>query len=136
MLKIHTGLRKRNKNYRFHIILSDMNQLVIKQPCIMIAKNEVLFEQYRIALNRDKDAIYIEGEDAINCNRLFFDFMLKVFNHLNQLYEMEKSLHIDTILTYHLRKNIAKESSSKPSPSRKESAKENTSKLSPKKGCF
>ena len=38
----------------------------------MIAKNEVLFEQYRIYLKRDKDAIYIEGEDEIKRNRLFF----------------------------------------------------------------
>ena len=67
-----------------------MNPLGIKQPCIIIAKNEVLFEQYRIDLKRDKDAIDIEGEDAINRNRLFFDFMLRMFNHLNQLYEMEK----------------------------------------------
>ena len=62
-----------------------------------------------------------------------------------------KSLLIDAILTYHLRKESAKENSpepspsrkesskentSKPSPSRKESAKENTSKPSPKKSCF
>ena len=51
----------------------------------MIAKNEVLFEQYRIALKLDKYAIDIEGEDAINCNRFFFDFVLRMFNHLNQL---------------------------------------------------
>ena len=44
-----------------------------------------------------------------------------MFNHLNQLYDKEKSLLIDTILKYQ---------------SRKESAKENTSKPSPKKGCF
>ena len=92
MLRIHTGLQKWNKNDRFHIILSDMNLLGIKQPCIMIAKNEVLFEQYRIALKRDKDAIDIEGEDEIKRNRLFFDFMLIMFDHLNQLYEMEKVL--------------------------------------------
>ena len=42
----------------------------------------------------------------------------------------------DTILTYHLRENSAKENSSEPSPSRKESAKENKSNPSPKKGCF
>ena len=35
----------------------------------MIANNEVLFEQYRIALKRDKDAIDIEGYDAINRNQ-------------------------------------------------------------------
>ena len=68
MLRIHTGLQKWNKKDRFHIILSDNNPLGIKQPCIMIANNEVLFEQYRIALKRYKDAIDIEGEDAINCN--------------------------------------------------------------------
>ena len=49
-----------------------MNPLGIKQPCIMIAKNEVLFEQYIIALKREKDAIDTEGEDAINRNRIFF----------------------------------------------------------------
>ena len=122
---------KWNKNDQFRIILSDMNPLGIKQPCIMIAKNEVLFEQYRIAIKQDKDAIDIEEEDAINSHRLFFDFMLRMFDHLNQLYEMEKSLLIDTILTYHLRKESAKENSPEPSPSRKESAKENTSKPSP-----
>ena len=78
-----------------------------------------MFEQYIISLKRDKDAIDIEGEDEIKRNRLFFDFMLRTFNHLNQLYEMEKSILIDTILKYHLRKESAKENSSKPSPSRK-----------------
>ena len=53
-----------------------MNPLGIKQPRLTIAKTEVLFEQYRIALKRDKDAIDIEGGYAINSNRLFFDFML------------------------------------------------------------
>ena len=133
MLRIHTGLRNGNKKDRFHIFLRDKNPLGIKLPCIMIAKNEVLFEQYRISLKLDKDAIGIEGEDGIKRNRLFFDFMLRMFDHLNQLYEKEKSLLIDTILKYHLRKESAEENSSKPSPSRKESAKENTSKPSPEK---
>ena len=106
MLRIHTGLRNWNKNDQFHIIFSDKNPLGIKQPCIMIARNEVLFEKYIIALKRDKYAIDIEGEDAINRNRLFFDFMLRIFDHLSQLYEMEKMLLIDTILKYHLRKEI------------------------------
>ena len=81
-----------------------MNPLGIKQPCIMIAKNEVLFEQYIIALKRDKDTIDIEGEDEIKRNRIFFDFMIRMFDHLNQLYEKEKSILIDTILKYNLRK--------------------------------
>ena len=56
----------------------------------MIAKNEVLFEQYIITLKQDKDSIDIEGEDEIKRNRLFFNFMLVMFNHINQLYEKEK----------------------------------------------
>ena len=122
----------------------------IKQPCITISNNEVLFEQYIISLKRDKYAIDIEGGDEIKRNRLFFDFMLRMFDHLNQLYQKEKSILIDTILKYQSRKESAEENTSKPcpsrkesaeentskpSPSRKESAKENTSKPSPKKGC-
>ena len=91
----------------------------------------MLFEQYRISIKRDKDAIDIDKEDAINRNRLFFDFMIRMFDNINQLYEMEKNLLIDTISTYNLRKESTKENSSEPSPSRKESAKENTSKPSP-----
>ena len=53
----------------------------------MIPKNEVLFEQYRIALKWDKDAIDIEEENEIKRNRLFFDSMLGMFDRLNQLYE-------------------------------------------------
>ena len=68
MLRIHTGLRKWNKKDGSNIILRDMNPLGIKQPCLTIAKNEVLFEPYRIALHRDKDAIDIDKEDAINRN--------------------------------------------------------------------
>ena len=56
----------------------------------MIAKNEVLFEKYRMALKQDKDAIEIKGENEINRNRLFYYFMLRMFDHLNQLYEKEK----------------------------------------------
>ena len=37
----------------------------MKQPCIMIANNEVLFEKYRIALKRERDAIDIQGDDEI-----------------------------------------------------------------------
>ena len=131
MLRIYTGLRKWNKKDRFHIFLREKNPIGIKQPCVMIANNEVLFEQCRISLKRDRYAIDIEGEDEIKRNRLFFDFMLIMFDNLNQLYEKEKSHLIDTILKYHSRKESAKENSPKPSPSRKESAKENTSKPSP-----
>ena len=112
MLRIHTGLRKWTKKDQFHIILKNLNPLGIDQPCLTIANNKVLFEKYIIALKQEKDAIDIDGEDVINGNRLFFDFMLKMLDHLNQLYEMEKSLLIDAILKYYLRKESDKENSS------------------------
>ena len=68
-----------------------MNPLGIDRPCLKIAKDELLFEKYRIALKRDKDAIDIDGDDAIDSHRLVFDFMLRMFEHLNQLYEMVES---------------------------------------------
>ena len=81
-----------------------------------------------MAIKRYKDSIEIQGDDAIKRNRFFFDFMLIMFNHLNQLYEKETILLIDTILKYQASKYSAKEDASKPSPSGKESDKENTSK--------
>ena len=60
-----------------------VNPIGIHRPCIKIEKSELLFEKYRMALKRDKDAIEIQKDDAINCNRLFFDFILRMFNHLN-----------------------------------------------------
>ena len=108
-----------------------MNPLLIDQPCLKIVNNELLFERYRIALKRGKDAIDIDGDDAIDSHWLVLNFMPRIYDHLNQLYEMEKSLLIDAILKYHLRNDSDKESSSEPSQSRKESAKENTSKPYP-----
>ena len=40
-----------------------------------------------MALKWDKDAIEIQKDDAIKRNQIFFDFMLRMFNNLNQLYE-------------------------------------------------
>ena len=97
MLRIHTGLRKWNKKYRYHILLRDKNPIGIYRPCIKIANNEVLFETYIMALKQDKYAIEIQEDDAIKRNQLFFDFLLRMLNHLNQLYEKEKSLLIDRI---------------------------------------
>ena len=129
MLRIHTGLRKWNKNDQFHIIISDMNPLGIKQPCLMVAKNEVLFEQNRISLKREKMQLILKGRMKSSVT-IFFHFVLRMFDNLNQLYEMKKSLLIDAILKYHLRNDSDEENLSEPSLSRKDSAKENTSKPS------
>ena len=73
------------------MLLRDKNPVEINRPCIKIAENEMLFGKYRMALKRDKYTIEIQGDDAIKRNRLFFYFMIRMFNHLNQLYEKEKS---------------------------------------------
>ena len=71
MLRIHTGLRKWNKKNGYHIHLRENNPIGIHQPCIKIANIKVLFEKYRMALKRDKDAIEIQKDDAIKRNRFF-----------------------------------------------------------------
>ena len=70
-----------------------INCFIMKNRYTIIKKNRkryVPFYKYRIALKQDKDEIDSGGEDAIDSNRLFFDFMPKMFDHLNQLYGMEK----------------------------------------------
>ena len=119
ILKINTGLCKKTNKDRFHIILKKMNPLVIDWPYLDITSNKLLFEKYRIALKRDKDAIDIDGDGAIDSHRLVFDFMLRIFDNLNQLYEMEKSLLFDAILKYYLRNESDEENLSEPSSSRK-----------------
>ena len=52
-----------------------MNPFDISKPCIKIAKSGLLFEKYRMSLNRDKYDIEVRNDDAINCNQIFFDFM-------------------------------------------------------------
>ena len=62
-----------------------------------------------MAIKRYKDVIEIQKDDAIKRKRIFFDFMLRMFNHLNELYVKEKFLLIDTILKYQSRNESAKE---------------------------
>ena len=108
MLRIHTGLQKWNKKNAYHIHLREKNPIGINQPCIKIANSEVLFEKYRMDLKQNNNTIEIQKDDSIKHNRIFFDFMLVMFNHLNQLYVKEKSLLIDTILKYQSRNESAK----------------------------
>ena len=90
MLRIHTVLRKWNKNNVYDKHLRKINPIGIDEPCIIIANSELLFEKYRMALKRDKYAIEIQKDDAIKRNQIFFDFMLRLFNILNELYAKEK----------------------------------------------
>ena len=45
------------------MLLCDKNPVGTNRPCIKIADIEVLFEIYRMALKRDKDAIEIQKDD-------------------------------------------------------------------------
>ena len=108
MLRIHTGLRKWNKNNVYDIHLREIIPIGIDKPCIKIAKSELLFEKYRMAIKQEKYAIKIQKDDVINRNRIFFDFMLRMFNQINQLYVREKNILIDTILKYQSRNESAK----------------------------
>ena len=72
MLTIHTGLRKWNNNNLYDKHLRKINPIGIDIPCIKIAKIELLFEKYRMALNPEKDAIEFQKDDAINRNQIFF----------------------------------------------------------------
>ena len=70
MLRIHTGLRNWNKNNVHDKHLREINPIGIDKPCINIAKSELLFGKYRMALKRDKDAIEIQKGDTIKRDRI------------------------------------------------------------------
>ena len=81
----------------FDLHLKRMNPFDIRVPCIKIANSELLFEQYRMDLNREKYDIEVRNDDTIKRNRIFFDFMQQTFSRLDGLYLREKCLLIDTI---------------------------------------
>ena len=72
MLRIHTGLRKRCKINVFDLHLQKMNSFGIHEPCINISKSEVLFEQYIMALSKDKYDIEVQNDDIIKRKQIFF----------------------------------------------------------------
>ena len=63
-----------------------MNPFDIGVPCIKITNSELLFDHYRMALNRDKYDIEVRNYDAIKHNQTLFDFMQWTFNPLDGLY--------------------------------------------------
>ena len=52
-----------------------MNTFEIGNPCIIITRREVLFEQYIMGLKWGKYDIELQNNDAIKCNQIFFDFI-------------------------------------------------------------
>ena len=107
MLRIHTGLRKWSKRKLFDLHLKKINLFDIRVTCIKISNSELLFEQYRMALNQDKYYIEVRNDDAIKRSRIFFYFMLQISNRLEGLHLHERYLLIDTIMKDRSRKQIA-----------------------------
>ena len=86
MLRINNGLREWSKTNIFDLHLKKMNPFGIHEPCIKIAKNELIFEQYIMALNRGKYDIEVRNDDVIKRNQIFFYFMQRPFNQLGGFY--------------------------------------------------
>ena len=107
VLRIHTGLNKWSKRNLFYIHLQKMNPFGIHETCIKIANSEVLFEQYILAINEGKYDIEVQNDDAIKRNRIFYHFMKKTFNRMDELYLRERCLLIDAIMKYQTRKQSA-----------------------------
>ena len=63
-----------------------MNPFGIHEPCMKVENNELLFEQYIMALNWYKYYIEVQNDYAIKRNSIFFDFMQRTFNRLDELY--------------------------------------------------
>ena len=62
-----------------------------------------------MSLNRDKYDIEVQNGDAIKRNRIFFEFMQRTFNCLDELYLRGRCLLIDAIMKDQLKKQIAEE---------------------------
>ena len=84
-----------------------MNPFDIGVRCINIARSELLFKIYIMALNRDKYDIEVQNYYAIKRNQILSDFMQQTFNRLYGLYLHEKYLLINTTKEDQLRKQIA-----------------------------
>ena len=90
MLRIHTGLRKLSNKNIYDLLFKKINPFEIGKPYINISRIEMLFEQYIMALKRDKYDIEVQNYDAIKRNRILFDLMQQTFNRLDGLYLHEK----------------------------------------------
>ena len=69
----------------------------------------MLFEQYRMSLNRDKYDIEVQNDDALKRKLMFFDFRQRMLNIMDGLYINEMFHLIDTIIKYQPKKESAAE---------------------------
>ena len=93
----------------FELNLKKTNPFDIHEPCINLAKNDLIFEQYRMNLNREKYCIEVRNDDAIKRNKIFFDFMQLSFNQLDGFYLREICLLIYAIMEDQTRKQSSAE---------------------------
>ena len=68
MISINTGLLKLSKKNVYDLHLKKMNPFEIGKPCIIIARRELLFEQYRMDLKRDKYDIEVHNDGGMKRN--------------------------------------------------------------------
>ena len=66
-----------------------MNSSSIHEPCIKKSNNELICEQYGMALNWEKYDIVLQNYDAIKRNQIFFHFMQQTLNRLDGFYSYE-----------------------------------------------
>ena len=74
MIRIHTGFLKLSKKNVYDLHLKKMYPFEIGKPCIIIARRELLFEQYKMAFKRDKYDIEVHNDDEMKRNQIFLDF--------------------------------------------------------------
>ena len=86
-----------------------MNPFGIGKPCIIIARRELLFEAYIMALKQEKYYIEVHNDDAINRKLIWLDFMQQKSNSMDGLYLHEESLLIYTIIENQSREKSAAE---------------------------
>eukprot|EP00978_Attheya_sp_CCMP212_P022812 scaffold68740_cov63-Attheya_sp.AAC.1 len=74
-----------------------MNPL-IHEPCSAISTSQTLFEQYRVALNRDTWDIFHTSEDPIRRATIFHNFLIRMFSELTSYYLDDKDIVMAVIL--------------------------------------
>jgi hypothetical protein len=70
---------------------------MIHEPCSAIHNSQTLFEQYRVALNRDTWIMTRLREYPIDRACMFHNFLLRMFRHLSTYYHQDKVLVLTCI---------------------------------------
>ena len=94
----------RSGERQIYLTFIKKNPFGIHEPCIKIANNQLIFEQYRMALNWEKYDIEVRNDVSIKCNRPLFDLMQRTFNQLDGFYLHEICIVIEAITEYQIRK--------------------------------